>query len=97
VDSLDKDNKGKNKTFARVKSVRVHKRSVTRDATGVMRTLCERILEHETGEYICFVDFEKAFEPVNWIKKCWDFEKFANWWKGRRLLQDLYIRQEAVA
>ena len=33
----------------------------TRDAIGVMRTLCERSLEHDNDVYICFVDFEKAF------------------------------------
>jgi hypothetical protein len=37
----------------------------TRDAIGVMRVLCERSLEHENDTYICFVDFEKAFDRVN--------------------------------
>ena len=46
--------------------------------------------------YICFVDFEKAFDRVNWIKM---FELLKNLhvdWKDRRLLQDLYMRQEVV-
>ena len=30
--------------------------------------VCERSLEHWNDVYICFVDFEKAFDRVNWIK-----------------------------
>ena len=37
----------------------------TRDAIGIMRVLCERSLEHGNDVYICFVDFEKAFDTVN--------------------------------
>src|SRR6218665_4047839 len=38
----------------------------TREAIGVMRMLCERSLEHENELFICFVDFEKAFDRVQW-------------------------------
>src|SRR6476469_9269685 len=34
----------------------------TRDAIGVMRMICERSLEFGNNVYICFVDFEKAFD-----------------------------------
>lgn len=40
----------------------------TRDAIGVMRMICERSLEFGNNVYICFVDFEKAFDRVNWEK-----------------------------
>ena len=30
--------------------------------------LCERSLELDNDVYICFVDFEKTFDRVNWIK-----------------------------
>ena len=40
----------------------------TRDAIGVMRMLCERSLEHGSDVYMCFVDFEKAFDRVKWTK-----------------------------
>src|SRR6218665_3626713 len=36
----------------------------TREATGVMRMLCERSLEHDNELFTCFVDFEKAFDRV---------------------------------
>ena len=69
----------------------------TRDAIGVMRTLCERSMEHGNDVYICFVDFEKAFDRVDWVKMFEILEKLHIDWKDRRLLQDLYTRQEAVA
>jgi len=40
----------------------------TRDAIGVLRALCERSMEYGNEVYVCFVDFEKAFDRVNWIK-----------------------------
>ena len=44
----------------------------------------------------CFVDFEKAFDRVNWAKMFEILENLHIDWKDRRLLQDLYMRQEAV-
>ena len=40
----------------------------TRDAIGVTRMIYERSLEFGKNECICFVDFEKAFDRVNWGK-----------------------------
>src|SRR2546425_505440 len=40
----------------------------TREAVVIMRTLCERSLEYGNEVYICFVDFEKEFDRVNWVK-----------------------------
>ena len=37
----------------------------TRDPIGVIRMICERSLEFGNNLYICFVDFEKAFDRVN--------------------------------
>ena len=68
----------------------------TRDAIGVMRTLCERSMEHGNDVYICFVDFEKAFDRVHWVKMFEILRDLHVDWKDRRLLQDLYMRQEAV-
>ncbi len=68
----------------------------TRDAVGVMRTLCERSLEYGNEVFICFVDFEKAFDRVNWVKMFEILKSLHIDWRDRRLLQDLYMRQEAV-
>ena len=37
----------------------------TGDDIGVLRTLGERSLQHNTDLYICFIDYEKAFDRVN--------------------------------
>ena len=39
----------------------------TREAIVVMRVLCERSLEHGNDVFVCFVDFEKAFDRVDWV------------------------------
>lgn len=39
-----------------------------REAIGIMRTLCERSIEHGRDLFICFVDFEKAFDRVDWVR-----------------------------
>src|SRR3989442_14294701 len=67
-----------------------------RDSVGVMRTLCERSLECGNEVYICFVDFEKAFDRVNWVKMFEILKSLHIDWRNRRSLQDLYMRQEAV-
>ena len=68
----------------------------TRDAIGVMRALCERSIDHGNKVYICFVDFEKAFDRVDWVKMFEILKSLHVDWKDRRLLQDLYMRQEVV-
>ena len=43
------------------------KRCGTREAIAVTRTLQERCLEHDQDQvFVCYVDFEKAFDRVNW-------------------------------
>ena len=37
----------------------------TRDAIGVLRTLGERSLQHNKDLYICFTDYEEAFDRVS--------------------------------
>ena len=68
----------------------------TRDAIGVMRMLCERSLEHGNEVYICFVDFEKAFDRVNWVKMMSTLKNLNVDWKDRRMIRELYMKQEAV-
>ena len=68
----------------------------TRDAVGVMRVLCERSLEFGNEVYICFVDFEKAFDRVDWIKMMEVLESVGVDWRDRRLIYQLYMRQEAI-
>ena len=68
----------------------------TRDAVGVMRMLCERSLEHGNDIYICFVDFEKAFDRVDWKKMMEILKDLQVDWRDRRMIMELYMNQEAV-
>src|SRR6476469_2740569 len=68
----------------------------TRDAIGVMRIICERSLEFENNVYICFVDFEKAFDRVNWEKIMKVLQSIGADWRDRRMISELYMNQEAV-
>ena len=68
----------------------------TRDAIGVMRMLCERSLDHGNDLYVCYVDFEKAFDRVRWDKLMNILKELKVDWRDRALVKDLYMRQEAV-
>ena len=68
----------------------------TRDAIGVMRMLYERSLEYGNDLYVCYIDFEKAFDRVRWDKMMKVLKELSVDWKDRRMIKDLYMRQEAV-
>ena len=40
----------------------------TRDAIGMMRIIAERTMEVDEELCICFVDWQKEFDRVNWTK-----------------------------
>ena len=40
----------------------------TGDAIGMMRIIAERTLEIDEELCICFIDWQKAFDHVNWTK-----------------------------
>ena len=65
---LTKQLEGKVRDFISKTQFGLKKRCGTREAIGVMRMLCEKVLEHGKGLFICFVDYEKAFDRVNWVK-----------------------------
>ena len=65
----------------------------TREAIAVMRTLCERSLEVQKEVNICFVDYEKAFDRVNWVKLLDVLKSLGVDWKDRRLIRNLYLGQ----
>ena len=57
----------------------------TREAIGVMRVMSEKVIEHDQEMFVCFVDFEKAFDRVQW-------RKLFNILKDRRLIRNLYMK-----
>ena len=40
----------------------------TRDATGMLRIISERTLEVDEELCVCFIDWQKAFDRLNWTK-----------------------------
>jgi hypothetical protein len=98
VKCLDKENRNASKTLILLKRNQFgfKKGCESTDAVGVMRILSERSLERGNGVYICSVDFGKALDRVDWVKLFDILKNLHTDWKDKRLLQDLYMRQEAV-
>jgi len=68
----------------------------TREALAVMRTLSERNIEHNQDVYVCFIDYEKAFDRVEWTKLLEILRDLGADWKERRLIKALYMGQTAT-
>ena len=62
----------------------------------MIRTLQERCLEHDQDVYVCYVDFEKAFDRVNWEILMETLKNIGVDWKDRRMIRNLYIQQRAT-
>ena len=62
----------------------------TRDAIFQLRTICERSLEMGNKIYLCFIDYQKAFEKVQHDKLVKVMEKAEIPELERRLLINLY-------
>jgi Reverse transcriptase (RNA-dependent DNA polymerase)/Endonuclease/Exonuclease/phosphatase family len=65
----------------------------TRDAVGALRVLTERSIQHGQDVYICFVDYEKAFDRVDWRKLMGILRRMGVEWRERRLIGNLYMGQ----
>ena len=68
----------------------------TRDAIGVVRLLSEKSIEFDKEIYVCFVDFEKAFDRVDWVKMMDILKKVGVDWRDRKLISELYRKQQVV-
>ena len=68
----------------------------TRDAIAAMRVLCDRSLEHNNKVYVCYVDYEKAFDRVNWDKLMTVLKSIGVDWRDCRLIWNLYQGQSQV-
>src|SRR6476619_5706000 len=55
----------------------------TRDAIAVMSMICERSLEFGNNVYIWFIDFETAFDRVNWEKMMKVLQSIGVDWRDR--------------
>ena len=68
----------------------------TRDAIAIVRSLGERRLEHGKDTHICFVDYEKAFDRVNWCKLMKVLGRIGVDDRDRQMIKNLYLGQTVV-
>ena len=68
----------------------------TREAIGMIRMLSERSIEHDNDVHVCLVDFEKAFDRVEWVKMMETLASIQVDWRDRKLIRELYMCTEAV-
>ena len=57
----------------------------TRETLGVMRMFCEKVLDHRKEVFTCCLDYEKAFDRVNWVKMMDTLKQLGVDWRDRRL------------
>jgi len=59
----------------------------------MMRIIAERTLEIDEELCICFIDWQKAFDHVNWTKLMHILKRNGIDWRERRLISRLYMDQ----
>jgi hypothetical protein len=68
-------------------------RKGTRDAIGMLRTISERTLNLGEEICVCFIDGQKIFDHVKWIKLTEILKKTGIGWLERILISKLYMDQ----
>ena len=58
--------------------------------------LSEKAIDHDNELFVCFVDFEKAFDRVEWKRMLNILKDLGVDWRDRRLICELYLNQQAV-
>ena len=63
---------------------------------GVMRIIAERTLEIDEELCVCFIDWQKVFDRVNWTKlmQIQILKRIGIDWRERRLISKLYMEQK---
>jgi len=57
--------------------------------------LYERNVEYNNNVYVCYVDYEKAFDRVDWIKLMMILQSIGVDWRDRKLIWNLDNKQVA--
>jgi hypothetical protein len=65
----------------------------TTDAIGMLRIISERTLVIDEELCACFIDWQKAFDRVNWTKLMQIVMGIGIDWRERRLISKLYMEQ----
>ena len=68
----------------------------TRNAIFVMRSITERNIQMQPDVYAAFIDYEKAFDRVKYIKIMKDLEEMGIDGKDIRVIKNLYWEQMAA-
>jgi hypothetical protein len=63
------------------------------DAIGMLRIISEWTLEIDEELCVCFMDWQKAFDRVNWTKLMKILKGPGINWRGRKLISNLYMAQ----
>jgi len=53
------------------------------------------LVSHTSKVLVCFIDYEKAFDRVNWIKMMEILNDNDVDWRNRKLIMNLYKKQSA--
>ena len=61
-----------------------------------MQILSECNLEHNQNGYVCFVNFDKAFDRIRWDKLLEILKNIGVDWRDRKLISELYMSQTAI-
>jgi len=56
---------------------------------AIFTCLCERTLEIDEELCVCFIDWQKAFDRVNWTKLMQILKRTGIDWRERRLISKL--------
>jgi hypothetical protein len=59
----------------------------------MLRIISERTLEIDEEQCVCFIDWQKAFDRVNWTKLMQILKGTGIDWHERRLISNLYLAQ----
>ena len=65
----------------------------TRYAIRMMRIITERTLKIDEELCVCFIDWQKVFDRVNWTKLMQILKGTGTDWRERRLISNLYMAQ----
>ena len=58
-----------------------------------MRIITERVLDIKEEMCLCFIDWQKAFDRVDWSKLLEMLRNIGVNWRERRLIRNLYMGQ----
>jgi hypothetical protein len=59
----------------------------------MLRIISEQTLEIDEELSVCFIDWQKAFDRVNWTKLMQILKETGIEWRERRLISNLYMTQ----